>query len=143
MQRKDVRIASKFSPILIIGVFGAVILVVGAAYFLSSSQGGGSELVSETVEEPIEGPGRIISQSGGDITSEAEFRGFENNTLSFVRGDDVLTVEYKQVRGVPLRRVGGTRLFTITPEEIPLGSIVKVYSSIVDGEEVILGVLVE
>ena len=177
MSRKDVHISNKLSPVLILGAVVVVVLIVGAAYFLSSSPGEGPQTEPETPEEPvveesadneseteeseinapeIEEPGRVVNQSNVSesnvsestsnistqiTTSDAELRSVENNTLTFVRGDDVLTVKYGQTGGVSLRKKDGPRFLRISPEEIPLGSTVRLYASFVNGTEVITTVL--
>ena len=162
MSRKDVHISNKFSPVLILGAVIVVVLIVGAAYFLSSSPGEGPQTEPETPEEPVveepevEEPDGIVNQSNDSesnvsesasnistqiTTSDAELRSVENNTLTFVRGDDVLTVKYGQTGGVSLRKKAGPRFLRISPEEIPLGSTVRLYASFVNGTEVITTVL--
>ena len=157
MSRKDVHISNKLSPVLILGAVVVVVLIVGAAYFLSSSNGEGSQTEPETPEEPeIEEPGRVVNQSNASesnvsestsnistqiTTSDAELRSVENNTLTFVRGDDVLTVKYDPTGWVSLRKKAGPRFLRTLPEEIPLGSTVRLYTSFVNGTEVIITVL--
>ena len=64
--------------------------------------------------------------------------------LSFRSGDGILTAPDNQLGvrpSVPLTAEVGARLVKITPEQIPPGAIVTLYSSLVDGTEVIIGVL--
>ena len=115
-----------------------VALVVGGIYFFSSSDGSGPQPVPEPTQKPaVEKPGRIIVQSDRITISEAEFRSFENNTLSLVRGDEVLTAEYNPYRGMWVRKKVGPRFVTITPEELLPGSTLRVYSFFIDRKEII------
>ena len=165
MSRKDVHISNKLSPVLILGAVVVVVLIVGAAYFLSSSPGEGPQTEPETPEEPVveepempeepevEEPGRIVNQSNDSestsnistqiTTSDAELRSFENDTLTFVRGHDILTAKYSQPGDLSLLKTRGSGFIRITPAAIPLGSIVTLYTRFVDGNEVVTTVLYE
>ena len=151
MSRKDVRISNKLSPVLILGVVVVVVLIVGAAYFLSLSDGGGLpeerepviEPVLEPVPKPVEDlPEGVTYQQGQNRISEAEFLSIENGTLYAKRGGEMLTMKF--AGRVVLHKKVGPRLVTIDPAEIAPGSKVTVITALGDdGEEAINGLIVK
>ena len=91
--------------------------------------------------------GIISTSPQGIIISVARFLFVENNVLSFRRGDATLRATYSDGNVGPgalsLRRKAGPRFIKITPEQLPPGSIIRLYSSLMDGDEVVSTVLLE
>ena len=76
----------------------------------------------------------------GEIISEARLLSFENGVFTFQRGGEVLAVEHDQPGRSPatlsvLRQFLERYVIGIVPERIPVGSIVRLSSSMVDGNE--------
>ena len=148
MSRKDIHVSNKFSPVLILGAVVVVVLIVGAAYFLSLSDGGAEERepviepVPEPVPEPVEDlPEGVIYQQGQNRISEAEFLSIENGTLYAKRGGEMLTMKF--AGRVVLHKEVGPRLVTIDPAEIAPGSKLSIRTTLLgNGEEAINGIIV-
>ncbi len=64
--------------------------------------------------------------------------------LSFERAGEILTVEYAiGWRRFPMAQAVGNNVRRISPEQLPRGGFVKIYSTVSGSEEVLLGLLVE
>ena len=135
MPHKGIREKGQVSPKFIIAAVAGAVLLAAAYFFIvpSGSQPEAPQPPPEVVEKPEE---------GGLAYGEVQFTSFENNILLFRRGNEVLTLEYNPAGGAPLQKKVGPRFLPITPEEITPGSTVTLYTSVIDGEEVITGVLV-
>lgn len=76
--------------------------------------------------------------------TEARFLSLRNDVMSFQRCDETLSAGYDRSRGYPgLKMKVGSRFRVIMPEQIPPGSIVRLYSYFAEGDEVFTDVLFE
>ena len=136
-KRKDSRGLMPFIVLIVAGV-----LLVASVYFFTTPSDNKGDEPGEIIE-PAGGSGRIIAQYDRFTVSEAELIPFENSPqLSFLRGDNFLTVDYVQTK-ISFLKKNGPGFIRITPEEIPPGGTVSLYTRFVDGNEVVTTVLQE
>ena len=95
--------------------------------------------VSTITPVPETGIILTIAQSGV-IVSRALFLSIDADMLHFRRADESISVRYRNVNGLSLSRKVGPSWVSMTAEELPPGSIVSLYSAIIDCNEVVTNV---
>ena len=134
-----VRLYSRYDggeEVVIRAVFDGVLLPRAAA--TPTQQPRTSEPTRTATPTPQPTTGIVSGSSRGQILSIARFLSYTNGVMSFERGGDILTGREGSGPGTfSLSRKVGPRFASMTPEELPEGSLVDVVSLRNNGVEVI------